>query len=149
MISDRFPARPIHFTKCHHRETIKKAASLIRPQLFLRNHISFFSGPYRRSMPCRVTSQMRPGLSGLFLYKPGRTTFIASTCLLNRPCDHSPSVPASAAVITFSRLLFTVLSLLLRTITELTIKRTASLTKTGSSFHVAMVTQERFELPTP
>ena len=71
----------------------KKAASLIRPQLFLRNHISFFSGPYRHSMPCRVTSQMRPGLSGLFLYEPGRSTFIASTCLLNRPCGHSPSVP--------------------------------------------------------
>lgn len=149
MISARFPARPIHFTKCHHRETIKKLPAL-SARSFFSEIIYHFSQGHTGIHALRVTSQMPPDFRAFSFVNRERTTFIASTCLLNRPCGHSPHLAsASAAVITFSRLLFTVLFLLVRTITELTIKRTASPTKTGSSFHVAMVTQERFELPTP
>ena len=149
MISACFPDRPIHFTKCHHLETIKKLPALSARSFFSEIIYHFSQGHTGlHALPCYQPDAA--GLSGRFLCKPGRTTFIASTCLLNRPYGHSPHLsPASAAVITFSRLLFTVLFLLVRTITELTIKRTASPVKTGSSFYVAMVTQERFELPTP
>ena len=116
MISDRFPARPIHFTKCHHRETIKKRPVLSARSFFSEIIYHFSQGHTGTPCPAVLPARCGPDFrASSFMNRGAPPLSPVHACWIVLAVIPHLS-PASAAVITFSRSLFTVLSLLLRTI---------------------------------